>query len=168
MNYKPRWLKTRWARAAGPVLPLTAFGAAWIVLHATAGRGGTHTLFQFLALAEATTALLLRGRKPVGALAGILAAYAVTDLAAILIGPVLLALATAADRRGRRVAVAATAVTALVVLTMPVLHGDRVSVLAGELPSLAAVLLAAGLGAWIRANRHPVIAAPSTGLGAAT
>lgn len=51
--------------------------------------------------------------------------------------------------------------TAAVVAGMPFLHGDRVSVLAGTLPHLAAVLLAAGLGAWVRANRHPVTAAPA-------
>jgi hypothetical protein len=40
---------------------------------------------------------------------------------------------------------------------MPLLHGDRVSLLADTLPSLAAVVLAAGLGAWVRAHRHPVL-----------
>jgi len=141
---------------AGPVLPLTLFGAGWIVLHATTGRAGAHTLFQALALGEATIALLLRGRKPAGALAGILAGYLLADLDAIMIGPVLLALAVVADRCGRRTAAAATLITAAVVTGMPLLHGDRVSVLTDTLPSLAAIVLAAGLGSWIRAHRHPV------------
>jgi hypothetical protein len=38
------------------VLPIALFGAAWIVLHAKAGRAGTHTLFQVLALAECAIA----------------------------------------------------------------------------------------------------------------
>ena len=148
----------RWVRAVGPVLPIALLGAAWIVLHATAGRTGTHTLLQALALAECTIALLLRGRKPLGALASILVMYALTDLGTILILPVLLAVATVADRRDRPTAAAATLITASVVAAMPFLHGDKVSILTGTLPYLAAVLVAAGLGAWVRVHRHPVIA----------
>ena len=157
----------RWVRAVGPVLPIALLGAAWIVLHATAGRTGTHTLFQALALAECTIALLLRGRKPLGALASILVMYALTDLGTILILPVLLAVATVADRRDRPTAAAATLITASVVAAMPFLHGDKVSILTGTLPYLAAVLLAAGLGTWVRGHRHPVIAAAAGPRGAA-
>jgi hypothetical protein len=149
------------------VLPIALLGAVWIVLHARAGRAGAHTLFQVLALAECTIALLLRGRKPVGALAGIVVVYALADLDAIMILPILLAVAAVADRRGRRTAAAATLVTASVVGVMPFLHGDRVSVLVGTLPHLAAVIGAAGLGAWVHAHRHPVIVAPAGPGGAA-
>lgn len=166
MNEKPRRFAVPWVRAVGPVLPIAVFGAVWIVLHATAGRGGTHTLFQVLALIECTIALLLRGRKPVGALAGIVVVYVLADLDAIMILPVLLAVAAVADRRGRRTAAAAALMTAGVVAAMPFLHGDQVSVLTGTLPHLAAVTLAAGLGAWVRAHRHPVIPA-AAGPGAA-
>ena len=159
----------RWVRAVGPVLPIALLGAAWIVLHATAGRTGTHTLFQALALAECTIALLLRGRKPLTALASILVMYALADLDAMLILPVLFAVATVADRRDRPTAAAATLITASVVAAMPFLHGDKVSILTGTLPYLAAVLVAAGLGAWVRAHRHPVItAAAGPGEAAAT
>ena len=159
MRTMRRRLGARWVRAVAPVVPVALFGAAWIAAHATAGRAGAHTLFQALALAECTIALLLRGRKPVGALAGIVVVYALADLDTIMILPVLLAVATVADRRGRRTAAAATLATATVVAAMPLLHGDRVSIWTGTLPHLAAVILAAGLGAWVRANRHPVIAA---------
>ena len=159
MNDRHRRFSARWVRAAGPVLPVALFGAAWIVLHATAGRAGTHTLFQVLALAEGTTALLLRGRKPIGALAGVLAVYALADLDTIMILPVLLAVANVADRRGRRTAAVATLITASVVAAMPFLHGDKVSIVTGTLPHLGAVIAAAGLGAWARAHRHPVIPA---------
>jgi hypothetical protein len=135
------------------------FGAAWIMMHATAGRAGTHTLFQALALAEGSIALLLRGRKPLGALAGIMVVYVLADLDAIMILPVLLAVATVADRRGWRISAAAALLAASVVAAMPFLHGDRVSLLAGTLPQLAAVALAAGAGAWVRTHRHPVIPA---------
>jgi hypothetical protein len=148
-----------WVRAAGPVVPIAVFGAAWIVLHTTAGRAGAHTLFQVLALAECTIALLLRGREPLGALASIVVIYALTDLATIIILPVLLAMTAVADRRKLRTAAVATFITATVVVAMPFVHGDKVSILTGILPQLAAVILAAGLGAWVRANRHPVIPA---------
>jgi hypothetical protein len=156
-----RRLAARWVRAVAPVVPIALFGAAWIATHAAAGRASAHTLFQVLALAECVIALLLRERKPVGALASIVAVYALADLDTITILPVLLAVATVADWRGRRTAAAATLVTAAAVAAMPLLHGDRVSVLAGSLPRVAAVILAAALGAWVRAHRHPVIAPPA-------
>src|SRR6266567_1105291 len=116
---------------------------------------------------DCTIALLLRGRKPVGALAGIVMVYALVDLDTIMILPVLLAVATVADRRERRTAAVATLMTASVVVAMPFLHGDRVSVPTGTLPHLAAVILAVALGAWVRAHRHPVLPAPA-GPGGAT
>lgn len=158
-----RRLRARWVRAAGPVLPIAAFGAAWIALHAEAGRAGTHTLFQVLALAECTVAVLLRGRKPLGALAGILVVYVLTDLAAIMILPVLLAVASVADQRERRIAAAATLFTAAAVAVTPYLHGDQAGIVTGILPRLSGVILAAGLGAWVRAHRHPAI--PGAGPG---
>jgi hypothetical protein len=139
------------------VIPVAAFGVAWIALHAGAGRGGTHTLFQIVALVESTVALLLRGRKPLGALAGILLAYVLTDLGTIMILPVLLAVATVADQRERRIAAAATLVTATAVALTSFVHDDQVSIVVGILPRLAVVVLAAGLGAWVRAHRHPAI-----------
>jgi hypothetical protein len=161
MKRMRRRLAARRVRAVGPVVPIALFGAVWIALHAAGGRGGTHTLFQVLALAECTIALLLRGRKPVGALAGIAVVYALTDLETMMILPVLLAVTNAADQRGWRTAATATLVTAAVVAATPLLHGDQVSVLTGTLPHVAAVILAAGLGAWVRAHRHPVIVAPA-------
>jgi hypothetical protein len=161
-----RMLSTRWVRAVGPVLPIAIFGAAWIVLHATAGRAGAHTIFQALALAECTIALLLRDRKPLGALASILVMYAATGLDTLLIVPVLFAVATVADRRERPTAAIATLTTASVVLALPLLHGGKGSIVTGTLPCLAAVIVAAGLGAWVRAHRHPVITA-TAGPGAA-
>jgi hypothetical protein len=145
------------------VFPIVAFGAAWIALHAGAGRAGTHTLFQILALAECTVALLLRGRKPLGALVGILLVYVLAGLDTIMILPVLLAVATVADQCERRISAVATLATATAVAVTPFLHGDQVGILAGILPRLAAAILAAGLGAWVRAHRHPAI--PGAGPG---
>ncbi len=62
------------------VVVIAACGAWWIAAHAGGGRAATHTLWQSLTLTEITVALLLRGRKPTGALASILAAYLVFDL----------------------------------------------------------------------------------------
>jgi len=142
------------------------FGAVWIVLHAEAGRAGTHTLFQALAMAECTIALLLRGRKPLGALASILVMYGVTGLDTLLIMPVMFAVATVADGRERRTATLATLISALVVVVVPLLRGDKAGILTDTMPYLAAVIVAAGLGAWVRAHRHPVITA-AAGPGAA-
>lgn len=163
MSEMRRRLRARWVRAAGPVLPIATFGAVWIALHAEAGRAGTHTAFQILALAECTVALLLRGRKPLGALAGILLVYVLTDLGTIMILPVLLAAATVADQCERRIAAAVTLFTATAVAVTPFLHGDQAGILTGILPRLSAVILAASLGAWVRAHRHPAI--PGAGPG---
>jgi uncharacterized membrane protein len=130
-----------------------ALGATWIAMHATGERGATHTVFQVLALGECGIALLLRWRKPVGALAGILVVYALVDLDTITILPVLLALLTVAELRGRRTVIAAAAATAIVVAVMPYLHGDAVSLGARTLPHLAAVALSVALGFWLRGRR---------------
>ena len=74
---------------------------------------------------------------------------------------------TVADRRERRTAAVAALITASVVAAMPFVHGDKISILTGTLPNLAAVILAAGLGAWVRAHRHPVIR-PTAGPSGAT
>jgi hypothetical protein len=147
----PAWLDT-WV----PVIVVVLLGGIWITVHASAGRGQVHTAFQVLALAESAVALLLRRRKPVGALAGILVAYLLVDLDTILILPLLLALLTVAEMRGARTAAAAGLVTAVTVVAMPYLHGDRapVSPLAGPVPHLLAVGLAVALGSWLRARRQ--------------
>jgi hypothetical protein len=147
----PAWLDTYL-----PVIVVVLLGGIWIEVHASAGRGQVHTAFQVLALAESAVALLLRRRKPVGALAGILVAYLLVDLDTILILPLLLALLTVAEMRGARTTAAAGLVTAVTVVAMPYLHGDRapVSPLAGPVPHLLGVGLAVALGSWLRARRR--------------
>ena len=85
-----------------PVVVIALYGALWIALHAGGGRGSTHTFFQSLALAEAVLALLLRRRKPVGAFAGVLVAYALFSLDPLLLPAVLFGLLTVAAERDRR------------------------------------------------------------------
>jgi hypothetical protein len=85
-----------------PVAVIAGYGAWWIAAHAGAGRAATHTLWQSLTLAEVTVVLLLRGHKPAGALAGILAAYLIFDLPWLTLPPMLFALLTVAAVRGRR------------------------------------------------------------------
>ena len=127
----PAWLDT-WV----PVIVVMLLGGTWIAVHASAGRGQVHTVFQVLALAESAVALLLRRRKPVGALAGILVAYLLVDLDTILILPLLLALLTVAEMRGARTTAVAGLITAVTVVAMPLLHGDRTQpgLLAGPVP----------------------------------
>jgi hypothetical protein len=141
-----------WVDVAAPVVLVVAVGATWIAVHASAGRGQVHTVFQVLVLAENAVALLLRRRKPVGALAGILVVYLLVDLDAITILPVLIALLTVAEMRTRRVTAIAGPATAAIVVAMPYLHGDQVNVVTGPLLHLAAVAIAVALGSWPRAR----------------
>jgi hypothetical protein len=155
MASTPRWVARPRAELVVPVVLIIALGATWITMHATGGRGATHTVFQVLALCECGIALLLRWRKPVGALASILVVYVLVDLDTITILPVLLALLTVAELRGRRTVIAAATATAVAVAVMPYLHGDAVSLGGRTLPHLAAVALSVALGLWLRARRRP-------------
>jgi hypothetical protein len=121
---------------------------------ASQARGYTHTLFQSLALAENVVALLLCRRKPIGALAGILAVYLLVDLEPTTVLPVLLALGTVAVISDRRVVAMATFVTAVVLVAMPYLHGDPVSFIGSSLSHLAAVGFAVTLGLYLRARQE--------------
>ena len=145
------WLDT-WL----PVIVVVLLGGTWIAVHASAGRGQVHTVFQVLALAESAVALLLRRRKPVVALAGILVVYLLVDLDTILILPLLLALLTVAEMRGARTTAVACLLTAVTVVAMPLLHGGRAQpvLLAGPVAHLLGVGLAVALGAWLRARRQ--------------
>ena|SRR6266545_5363723 len=139
----------------GPVVLVALYGAVWIALHASQGRGYTHTLFQSLALAENVVALLLRRRKPIGALAGILAVHTLVDLEPTTLLPVLLALLTVVTARERRaVATATVATVVVVVVAMPYLHGDPVSFIGHSLSHLAAVAFAVTLGSYLRARQQ--------------
>jgi hypothetical protein len=135
------------------VVLIMTLGGIWIAVHATGGRSATHTVFQALALCESGIALLLRWRKPVGTLASILVVYALVDLDTIMILPVLLALLTVTELRERRTVAIAAAATAAVVVIMPYLHGDAVSLGGRTVPHLAAVALSVALGLWLRARR---------------
>jgi hypothetical protein len=141
--------------SAAPVVVIALYGALWIALHAGGGRGSAHTLFQSLALAETVLALLLRRRKPVGALAGILAAYLLFDLGPLLLPAVLLALLTVAVIRDHRtVAVAAAAIAAVIAAT-PYIHHDTVSFARYGLAAAGAAV-AAGIYLRTRRNRRAV------------
>jgi len=133
---EPNW--SRIILHAAPVVIITIYGALWITLHTGGGRSSAHTLWQSLALTETLLALLLRARKPAGALAGILAAYLAFDLDPLLLPAVLFALLTVAATRGRRTAAVAAAATAIAIAAMPYLHGDPVSLPGHLLPRLAA------------------------------
>jgi hypothetical protein len=139
-----------------PVAVIAVYGALWIALHAGGGRQSAHTFFQSLALAECVLALLLRRRKPVAALAGILAAYLLFSLDPLLLPAVLFALFTMAAARDNRtvaVAVAAT-VTALALATGHYLRGEAVNFAGYGLPRLAAVGIAVAAGMYLRERRN--------------
>ena len=133
-----------------PVLLVVAWGVAWIGFHALQ-HVGAHTLFQTLALAESVIALLLRRRKPGGALAGILIAYFAFQLDPLLLPPLLIALITVAAVGERRTVLLATAATATAVAALP-LTGRASIDFAGYLLRLLGVAGAAAIG--LRAQTH--------------
>jgi hypothetical protein len=143
-----------------PVVVIALYGAVWIVLHTGSGRGSAHTLFQSLALAEATLALLLRGRKPVGALAGILAVYLLFALDPLLLPAVLFALLTVAVERDRRTAVIAAAAAAAATAAWPFIGGRAVSLAGHTLPRLAAFGIAVAAGMYLRQRRNRRLPSP--------
>jgi hypothetical protein len=146
---------------AAPVVVIALYGALWIALHAGGRSGVQHTLWQSLALAETVLALLLRRRKPVGALAGILAVYLLFELDPLLLPAVLFALLTVATvRNPRTVAVAAT-VTATVIAAMPYIRGDAVSFAGYSLPRVAAAGAAVAAGICLRARRNRRTVSPA-------
>jgi hypothetical protein len=137
-----------------PVIVIALYGALWIALHAGGGRGSTHTLFQSLALAEATLALLLRRRKPAGALAAILAVYALFSLDSLLLPAVLFALLNVATERDKRTAAVAAAATAVAIAVWPDIDGHAVSFTGYSLPRLAAAGAAIAAGIYLRVVRN--------------
>lgn len=137
-----------------PVVVIALYGALWIALHAGGGRGSTHTFFQSLALAETVAALLLRRRKPVGALAGIVAVYLVFALDPLLLPAVLFALLTVAAERDSRTAVVAAAAAAAATVAWPYVGGRAVSFAGHSLPRLAAFGIAVAAGMYLRRRRN--------------
>ncbi len=134
-----------------PVLLVAAWGVAWIGFHASQ-LAYARSLFQMLALAEGVIALLLRRRKPVGALVGILIAYLAFQLDPLLLPALLTALFTVATLPVRRTALLATAATAVTVAALP-LTGRASTDLGGYLlPRLLAVTTAAGAGLWAQTH----------------
>ena len=137
-----------------PVAAIALYGALWIALHAGGGRGSAHTVFQSVALAESVVALLLRGRKPVGALAGILAAYLLFQLDPLLLPAVLFALLTVATERDKRTAAVAAAATAVAIAVWPDIGRHAVSFVGYSLPRLAAAGAAVAAGRYLRERRN--------------
>ena len=153
----PRRPGVTWPRAVlyvAPVAAIALYGALWIALHPGGGRSSTHTFFQSLALAESVIALLLRRRKPVGALAGILAVYVLFQLDPLLLPAVLLALLTVAMERDRRTAIIAAAATVAATAAWPDIGGHAVSFAGYILPRLAAAGVVVAAGTYLRERRN--------------
>lgn len=146
----PKAYRSTTAVQLAPVLLVAAWGGAWIGFHASP-HAYVHSLFQTLALAESVIALLLRGRKPFGALVGILIAYLAFQLDPLLLPPLLIALFTVATLTERRTVLLATA-AATTVAALP-LTGRASTDLAGYLlPRLLAVATAAAIGLWAQTH----------------
>lgn len=137
-----------WNRVSylAPVAFVLLYGASWIAIHAHEARGYIHPLFQSLALLENVIALLLRRRKPIGALAGILAVYTLVDLEPTTLLPVLLSLFTVSASSTRWVTVWAIVATTLLVMATPFIHKDSIDLLAYSFLHLTAIGLVAAAG----------------------
>jgi hypothetical protein len=152
VSYFPAGLWNRTVYLA-PVVISLLWGASWIGIHAHLARGFTHPLFQSLALIENVVALLLRRRKPIGALAGILAIYLLVDLEPTTSLPLLFALLTVTVVSTRRAALGAIVATTLLVMAKPFLHGDSIDLVQYSLVHLAAIGLIAAAGLYWRSRR---------------
>jgi hypothetical protein len=130
---------------------VAAWGIAWIACH-TSSDAYAHVLFQTLALAESVIALLLRRRKPVGALIGILVTYFAFQLDPLLLPALLIALFTVATLTERRPALLATAATATTVAALPLTGRASIDLAGYLLPRLLAVSAAAATG--LRSQTH--------------
>jgi hypothetical protein len=136
-----------------PVAIALFWGAGWIATHAALARGYVHPLFQSLALTENVTALLLRRRKPVGALAGIFVVYMLVDLEPTTLLPLLIALFTVTAVSTRRTTAWAIVATTLLVMAMPVVHRDSIDLAQYSVLHLTAIGLTAAAGLYWRARR---------------
>jgi hypothetical protein len=146
----PKRYGGRTVTLVAPAVLVAAWGVAWIASHASARGGHVHTVFQTAALAESVVALLLRRRKPVGALVGILVAYFLFQLDPLLLAPLLLALFNVALLKERRTLLLATAATATAVTALPLTGRASVGLAGYLLPRLLAVAAATALGLWAR------------------
>ncbi len=136
-----------------PVVGASLWGVWWIAAHAYLARGFVHPLFQSLALAENVTGLLLRRRKPVGALAGILVVYVLVALDPTTFLPVLIALFSVMGVSGRRVTVWAIMATALLVMATPFIHKESIDLLEYAIVHLTAIGLVAAAGRYWRSRQ---------------
>jgi FtsH-binding integral membrane protein len=140
--------RRRYGSRTAPVAPVAlvaAWGIAWIASH-TSPDAYAHVLFQTLALAESVIALLLRRRKPVGALIGILVAYFAFQLDPLLVPALLIALFTVATLTERRTTMLATAATAATVAALPLTGRASIDLAGYLLPRMLAVSTAAAAG----------------------
>ncbi len=135
-----------------PVAGALLWGVWWIAAHAYLARGFVHPLFQGLTLAENVTGLLLRRRKPVGALAGILVVYVLVALDPTTFLPVLIALFSVMVVNGRRVTVWAIMATALLVMATPFIHKESINLLEYTVVHLTAIGLVAAAGRYWRSR----------------
>jgi hypothetical protein len=118
-------------------------GALTIAFSANGGRHGAHPFWLAAVLAESVVAVLYRRRHPFVSLAGVLAAYVVSDALALILLPLFLVLAviSATERLTFLAGVAAIAV----VVSAPALQGDSLDALHVLLP-LGVITLAVGAG----------------------
>src|SRR5262249_9438367 len=139
-------LASRVAFDVAPVAVAAVIGALTIAFWTPSGdHRGAHPYFLAAVLTENVVALLLRRRHPIGAFAGVLAAYILFDALPISLLPLALATATVAAVSPRRSAGLAIGSAALAVVAVPVLPGDRFDAVHVLLP-LAVVGIAVAVG----------------------
>ena len=165
----PRWLTSRRFIDLAPVGLVGLGGALTIMFYAAQGPRSAHIDWLVLALVENVIALLFLRRHPAGVLAGILATFLLLDYPATMALPVAIALLAVTTAASRRMALIATAATAIVATAAPLLHRDS-SIPARVGVGLVAVALTAALGRSLRERhgqvtdtRSEVVTAPAQG-----
>ena len=149
----PGWRSSALTLDVLPVAAIALAGALTIAFATGGGPRGSHPYWLAAVLAENALALFARRRHPVGALAGLLAAYVLFDALAVSLLPIALALGTVAATRSRGPVAASTAVVAVVAAAVPVLHGDRLDAFHVLVPlAIAGVAVAVGRSLRMRAG----------------
>jgi signal transduction histidine kinase len=142
------WRLPPWVLDYGPVALIAAEGIAAIALRPT---GGMTRLSLVVALLVSASALIMRHRSPMVALAAVLGVALIVGWGPVVVLPVLFGLFTVAEYSDRRKVIGAAVVAAGVLIAIPPVHGGEES-LSAILSRLVAVGLPVAAGLYVRAR----------------
>jgi signal transduction histidine kinase len=143
------WNLPDWLLDYGPVALILFEGA--VAVHVHSSNADVAPRFLWLGLAVSACALLARHRAPLVVLGIVLAVTLGVAYGPIVTLPALFAMFTVAEYRDRETVVVAAVISAAVMITAPLIHGDTVGP-PQILSRLVAVGLAVALGLYLRAR----------------